>query len=146
MILNRQEADELFEKIAHVGKGFEQRLAKSIPIVYLYTKPGEVPKYKGKIITDIPEYLASSPDLSAIPSGLSKYNYLDKCRDSVQEKLIDRVKLSQGDNNTFLLFIRPRIEATTTVFNIKLDGRWVKEKNVKQIDAPEDLEDPFPCE
>lgn len=146
MMLDRQEADELFEKIAHIGRGFETKLKESLPIVYLYTSPGNVPQYKGQPVIDIHEYFGSTPDVSSIPKGLSKYNFLDKCRDMVQSKVIDKIKAEQGDNATFILFIRPRIEATTTFFNLKLDGKWVKEKNIKQIDGPEDLEDPFPCE
>lgn len=145
MDLTNEEINDLFEKLAHIGHGIESRLQKSLPAVYLYTRPGEVPTYKKKLMVDLDEYEATTPSLSSKPNGMSKYAFLDKCRDAVQNDLIDKIKKDQGKNKTFLLFLRPRIAANPQAFKIRLEGIWVKDARVKQIDAPEEFEDQFPC-
>jgi hypothetical protein len=96
-------------------------------------------------MVDLDEYQATTLDISKTPKGTSKYAYLDKCRDLVQKDIIDQIKADQGKNKTFLLFTRPRMEANPMAFRIRLEGKWVADANVQQIDAPEEIEDPFPC-
>jgi hypothetical protein len=144
MDLTREEINELFEKLVHIGNGIESKI-KALPGVYRYTQPNQPPTYNGNLMIDIDDYQAVTLDISKIPKGMSKYAYLDKCRDLVQKDLIDQIKKDQGNNKTFLLFTRPRIEANPAAFRIRLEGKWVEEANVPQIDAPEEFEDPFPC-
>lgn len=145
--ITEEEKEDLFERLTHVGSRFEFRLAEKLPISYQYTKPGEVPSFKNKLIVDATEYEATSSDLANVPDGSSKYHYYDRCRELVQSNIIDKIKHDQGDMNTFLLYVRPRIEAITTgIFRIRLEGIWVKDKQVPQIDGPEEFEEPFPNE
>jgi hypothetical protein len=144
MDLTNEEVNELFEKLVHIGDGLESKI-QALPGVYIYMKPSEPPTYKGKLMVDLDEYQATTLDISKTPKGTSKYAYLDKCRDLVQKDIIDQIKADQGKNKTFLLFTRPRMEANPMAFRIRLEGKWVADANVQQIDAPEEIEDPFPC-
>ena len=147
VFVTEEEKEEMFERIGHVGKGFEHRLAQKLPISYQYTKPGEVPRYKKDLMVFNVEYESVSPDLSIVPKGNTKYRYWDRCRDLFQDNLIDKIMSDRGNGNTFLLYVRPRIEALTTgIFKMRLEGIWTEDKNVKQIDGPEEFEDPFPHE
>jgi len=145
--VDENQQDELYAGLIHIGSGFERRLAENIAISYQYIKPSEVPIYKNNIISEPTEYFETSLDLLKIPKGVSKFNHWDRTRDLIQNTIIDKIKKDQGSNKTFLLYLRPRIEAITlTRFNIRLEGIWVKESNVKQVNAPEDIEDIFPFE
>ncbi len=142
----RNEADGVFEKVIHIGSGFEKKLADSLPVAHIHTRPGSMHMFNGRIILDAKEYLKSTPDMSIIPKGMSRYSFFDKCRDNVQSSLIESIESDRGNFNTFILFVRPIIEASTTIYTIKLQGIWVVEKNVNSINAPDELEDPFPAE
>lgn len=145
--ITEEEQDLLYAALLHIGGGFERRISGILPISYQYTKPGEVPKYNNNLVLDATEYSALSMDLASVPKGRSKFSHWDKCRDSVQSTIIDKIKKDQGNNKTFLLFLRPRIEALgLTRFAMRLEGIWVKEAGVKQIDAPIELEEIFPFE
>ncbi len=145
--ITEEQKDALYAGLLHVGGGFEKRLASKLPISYQYTKPGEVPSYKNDLIPEATEYAGLSMDLESVPKGMSKFTHWDRVRDLLQNGIIDKIKKDQGKNKTFLLFVRPRIEALgITKFAMRLEGIWVKEADVKQIDAPEDLEDIFPFE
>ncbi len=145
--ITEEEQDLLYTALLHVGGGFERNLSSSLPISYQYTKPGEVPKYNKELVPDATEYAALSMDLASVPKGVSKFTHWDRCRDLVQGTIIDKIKKDQGKGKTFLLFLRPRIEALgLTRFSMRLEGIWVKEAGVKQIDAPEELEESFPFE
>lgn len=147
LIITEDEKEQLYAGLLHVGGGFEKRLAASLPISYQYTRPGEVPSYKNELVAEPNEYSGLCQDLADIPKGMSKFTHWDRVRDNLQDGIIDKIKKDQGKSKTFLLFLRPRIEALgLTRFGMRLEGIWVKEENVKQIEAPEDLEEPFPFE
>jgi len=147
MQVTEDQRDILFTEMQHVGGGFEQRLFDKLPISYQYVSPGDMPIYKKHPMIDLDEYTEISQDMDTIPKGMSKYTHWDRCREFVQNGIIDKIKKDQEDNHTFLLYLRPRIEAIgLSVFKIRLEGKWVKEKNIKSKQAPEEFEPPFPFE
>ena len=145
--ITEDQREQLYSAMMHVAGGFEKRLAAQFPVSFQYTKPGEVPTFGKNLMVNIMEYEGMSQDLARVPDGISKFTHWDRCRDYVQNGIIDKIRKDQGSNNTFLLYLRPRIEALgLTTFKLYLEGVWIKEKNVKQINAPEEIEEPFPFE
>lgn len=145
--ITEEQQDQLYAGLLHVAGGFEKRLANKLPISYQYTKPGEVPKYGKKLIVDAKEYVATSFDLSKIPTGMSKFTHWDRTRETIQNSIIDMIRKDQGNDKTFLLYLRPRIEAINlTTFRMRLEGIWVEAADVKQINGPEEIEEIFPFE
>lgn len=145
--INDEQKEKLYESILHVGGGFEKRLAAALPVSYQYTAPGQVYTYKNEVVAEPVEYAGLGLDLESIPTGMSKFKHWDNAREALQNGIINRIKADQGKNKTFLLFLRPRIEAVTlSRFAMRLEGIWVKEANVPPVQAPEELEDAFPFE
>jgi hypothetical protein len=145
--VTEEQKELLYAAMMHVGGGFEKRMAARLPVSYQYTKPGQVPTFQKKLMVDLVEYESVCNDLADVPTGVTKFTHWDRSRDFVQNKIIDKIKQDQGSNHTFLLYTRPRIEALgLTTFKLRVEGIWVKAKNVKQINAPEEFEEPFPYE
>jgi len=143
-----EDRHRILDNMVHIGKGFEVKLTEELPIVYYYNKPdeqnavatiGDIPVWQSKM------YRSITGDLSQIPTGMSKFQYLDKNKNKVQSEVINQILKDKNNMKTFVLTTRPRVEAATDYYGMYLKGMWVDKKGLKNLQAPEEFEDPFPA-
>ena len=139
-----QKKDEVMERLFHLASGFENKLARLLPVKYVYTTPGKFLFINDEPVLDYITYTSVSTDMSSIPKGMSKYAFYDRCRDALQNDLITKISSDKINNKTFIMTLRPQIQADKERISLHLGGRWFPRAGIKEIQPPIDVEEPFP--